>query len=420
VRILDGTWYLASSGGARYLTALGAEVIRFEWKTSLDALRWLQPLAPEGGREERIRATEPLVTTPNDSINRAGYFNDINAGRRGISLNMRHPKGKELFRKLLALSDVFAEGFTATTMERWGFPFSELLKIRPGLVYCQQSAFGYRGEYREYRTVGPVANAISGLAELVGLPEPYPPAGWAFSFSDFTGANNMALAILAGLTLQRRTGQGIWIDASQVESGIAYTGTAFLDKQANGRSFRRTGNRFPAKPAAPHGAYRCRGVDRWLAICVFSDDEWERFCEVLGRPGWTADPRFGSLRLRVANQDELDRQVEAWTIERDAFEAMAILQQGGVRAGVCQTAEDRVELDPQLQHLRWLVELPHSEIGEWPVRELPIKFGRTPAHQGGVIQRAAPMYGEDNHYVLSEVLGLSEREIKQLSEEDVI
>ena len=424
IRVLDGTWQLASAGGARYLAALGAEVLRFEWKGSLDLLRIVPPpvfpLAPAGGREERRRAEAPIQTAPTGSINRNGYFNDISAGRRGFSLNMRHPKGKALFQRLLAESDVYAEGYTATTMERWGLPFEEMLKINPRLVYCQQPGFGYHGQYRTYKTVGPIANALSGLTEMVGLPDPYPPAGWGYSYSDWTGAYNLALAMLAGLEYQQRTGRGVWIDASQVESGIAYTGTAYLDAQVNGRTYSRTGNRSPYTPAAPHGAYRCRGADRWLAVAVFSDEEWDRFRAALGRPAWADDPRFATLESRLAHQDDLDRQVEAWTGGQDAFDAMRTLQEAGVRAGVCQTAEDRVERDPQLAHLDWLIELPQTEIGTWPVREVPIRYGRTPATQGGALGRGAPNYGEDNDYVFKAILGLSDDEVGELAEEGVI
>lgn len=420
LRILDGTWQLASAGGTRYLAALGADVIRFEWKASYDTLRHLPPRAPEGYRAARDAATAPLPMASPESPNRGGYFNDINSGRRGISLNMRHPEGKELFKRLLAVSDVYAEGFTATTMERWGLPFEEMLKVNPRLVYCQQPGFGAHSKYREYRTVGPIANALSGLTEMVGMPEPYPPAGWGYSFSDWTGAYNLAMAILAGVHFQRRTGKGIWIDSSQVESGLAYTGTAVLDKEVNGRSYRRTGNRSAARPAAPHGAYRCQGRDRWIAIAVQSEEEWDRFCDAVGRPAWTTDARFATVAGRVEHEDELDRLVESWTSAQDAFTAMDLLQRAGVRAGVCQTAQDRVDHDPQLRHLAWLTELDQSEIGRWPVKDIPMSFSRTPVDQGGTIGRGAPSYGEDNHDVLSTLLGLDDDEIKRLADDEVI
>jgi crotonobetainyl-CoA:carnitine CoA-transferase CaiB-like acyl-CoA transferase len=420
IRVLDGTWQLASAGGTRYLAALGAEVIRFEWKAAYDTLRHLPPRAPEGLRPARDAATAPLPMLGPTSPNHAGYFNDINAGRKGISLNMRHPEGKELFKQLLAVSDVYAEGYTATTMERWGIPFEEMLKINPKLVYCQQPGFGSHSKYRDYRTVGPIANALSGLTEMVGMPQPYPPAGWGYSFSDWTGAYNVAMAILAGLHHQRRTGEGIWIDSSQVESGLAYTGTAVLDKEVNGRSYQRTGNRSAYRPAAPHGAYRCEGTDRWIAIAVNSEDEWGRFCEAIGRPAWTADPRFATVEDRLAHEDELDRLVEGWTSAQEPFAAMDRLQRAGVRAGVCQNAQDRIDDDPQLQHLGWLVELPQSTIGTWPVKQVPFAFSRTPVDQGGTLGRGAPDYGEDTAHVLTTLLGLSEDEVARLADEGVI
>jgi crotonobetainyl-CoA:carnitine CoA-transferase CaiB-like acyl-CoA transferase len=420
LRVLDGTWNLASAGGTRYLAALGAEVIRFEWKAAPDTLRYLNPLAPDGGRAERDQAVEAIVPARPSSLNRGGYFNDINSGRRGISLNMHHPKAKEIFRQLIAVSDVYAEGYTATTMERWGLPFSELVAINPKLVYCQQPGFGYHGKYRDYRTVGPIANALSGLTEMVGLPEPYPPAGWGYSYSDWTGAYNLALAILAGVSRQRRTGEAVWIDASQLESAIAYTGTAMLDKQANGRSYQRSGNQSPAKSAAPHGAYRCQGQDRWLAIAVFCDAEWQSLCAVIGHPVWTGDPHFATMESRIEHHEELDGHVETWTSQQDAYEAMDLLQRAGVRAGVCQNAQDRIERDPQLRHLDWLVELPQSEIGTWPVKNVPFSMSATAVHQGGTLQRGAPSYGEDNSYVLKEILGMSADDIQELTDEGAI
>jgi crotonobetainyl-CoA:carnitine CoA-transferase CaiB-like acyl-CoA transferase len=380
----------------------------------------MAPLAPEGGRAERDAATAPIRPGPPKNPNRAGYFNDINAGRKGISLNVRHPEGKELFKLLLAISDVFVEGFTAKTTEKWGLAFAEQLTINPRIVYCQQPGFGYHGQYRDLRTVGPIANALSGLTEMVGLPAPYPPAGWGYSYTDWTGAYNLALAVLAGLVYQRRTGKGIWIDASQVESGIAYTGTALLDYQVNAAPYVRTGNRSPGKRAAPHGAYRCTGDERWLAIAVFSDEEWQAFRRVIGNPAWTADDRFATFESRIAHQDELDALVETWTTTQDAFEAMHALQQAGVAAGVCQTAQDRVEADPQLSHLEWLTQLPQTEIGTWPVKQVPIAYSKTPADQAGLIKRGAPSYGEDNRAVFSELLGLSDSEIERLVAEDVI
>jgi crotonobetainyl-CoA:carnitine CoA-transferase CaiB-like acyl-CoA transferase len=217
-----------------------------------------------------------------------------------------------------------------------------------------------------------------------------------------------------------RTGQGQWIDASQCESGMFLTGTTVLDWSANGRAWRRYGNRSPYMPAAPHGAYRCAGADRWIAIACFTDAEWHALAHVAGQSAWLEDRRFATLADRQAHQDDLDALIEGWTRTQDAATCMLALQKAGVAAGVCQNAEDRCDRDPQLKHLKWLTEVTGSKIGTWPVYELPMKFSRTPAYIGGPIDRGAPCYGEDNLWLLTELLGKSPSDVERLAEEGVI
>ena len=418
VRVLDLTWLLASAGGPKIFSSLGAECIRVEWRDRLDILRRAQGVVPDPGQP---------VGTPPKGVNRGGYFNDINAGRMGISLNMNTPRGKELFTDLLKMSDIVVEGFSARLMERWGFGYEEMRKIKPDIIYVQQSGFGKKGEYSNYRSVGPVAQAISGITDLSGLPEPFPPVGWLYSWLDFGGAYNCTLAMLSGLYYKRRTGKGIYIDSSQLEPGIYYTGTAIIDHQANGRKYSRSGNRSPYTGAAPHGAYRCAGPaspgdngDRWIAIACFREEEWTALCGAMSNPAWTREPKFATREARYLNQDALDACVTEWTQGFDAWELMERLQQAGVPAGVCQTAAERVESDPQLKHLGWLTDLPHSEIGTYPIKGFPVRMSETPAYQGGPIDRAAPCYGEDNAYVYGELLGLSATEIAGLKTENII
>jgi crotonobetainyl-CoA:carnitine CoA-transferase CaiB-like acyl-CoA transferase len=279
---------------------------------------------------------------------------------------------------------------------------------------------GAKGTYGRFRTVGPIANSFAGLSEMSGLPEPAMPAGWGYSYLDWMGAYSFALAILSGLFHRARTGEGQWIDASQSEVGLFISGTTILDWSANGRVWSRYGNRSPHKPAAPHGAYPCAGVDRWLAIACFTEAEWQALVKVAGHPEWCADARFGDLSARLAHQDDLDALVGEWTRTRDAYEAMLALQQAGVPAGVCQTAEDRCDRDPQLASLAWLTEVTGTKIGRWPVAEVPVKMSESPAYIGGRLDRGAPCYGEDNDYVYGELLGMSPQEIKDLAAEGVI
>ncbi len=415
IRILDFTWFLASAGGTRFMSAFGAESIKVELKSHPDTR--LAAMAPDGGRAVREKATAPLkgVTDPD----MGGQFNNKNPGKRGISLNVRHPKGLAIAKRLVAMSDIVAEGFSPGVLDNWGLGYETLKAIKPDIIYVQQSGMGAHGTYGRFRTVGPIANAFAGLSEMSGLPEPAMPAGWGYSYLDWMGAYSFALAMLSALFHRERTGQGQWIDASQSEVGLFINGTAVLDWSANGRIWKRYGNRSPYKPAAPHNVYACAGDDRWLAIACFTDDEWRALAKVAEQPEWTRDPRFENLTARLANDDALDGVVSAWTASRDAYQAMHALQTAGVPAGVCQTAGDRCDTDPQLNALEWLTEVTGTKIGRWPIAEVPVKMSESPAYIGGRLDRGAPCYGEDNEYVYGELLGMSAQEIKALAEEGV-
>jgi crotonobetainyl-CoA:carnitine CoA-transferase CaiB-like acyl-CoA transferase len=422
VRMLDLGWLLASAGAGRFLAAQGAEVIKVEHSTRLDAMRWNNGIVPRGGRKERDAAVEaiPVEEPGPEEPNRSGFFMDINAGKRAISLNLKTVEGKELLGRLIGLSNVISEGFSPGTLDRMGFGYDRLKQIRADIVYVQQSGMGQVGTYGKMRSYGPVAQGFCGLTEMSGLPAPFPPSGIGYSYLDWFGAYNMAIAILAGLYRQQATGLGCWIDSSQVESGIYLSGPSVLDFSANGRSWTRYGNQSPYKPAAPHGAYRVAGNDRWIAISCFTESDWRALIGILDATELTVDDQFTTLGDRLANQDELDIALTSFTIKWDGYELMEKLQAAGVAAGVCQTAQDRCDRDPQLRALEWLVELNQSAIGTWPCKDIPVKFDRTPVRVGGTINRHGPSYGEDNEYVFGELLGLRLSEIRRLKAEGVI
>ena len=416
IKIFDFAWFLASAGGTRFLAALGAESYKVEWKDNPDTR--LAGMAPVGGRAAREAATGPLpgVTDPD----MGGNFLNKNSGKRGISLNIRHPKGLAIAKDMIRICDVVAEGFSPGVLQRLGLGYDVMKSIRPDIIYIQQSGMGAHGTYGRMRTVGPVAAAFGGQAEMSGLPEPAMPVGWGYSYLDWMGASGYALALLGAIYHRERTGEGQWIDASQCESGIFLTGATILDWAANERIFRRYGNRSPYKPAAPHGAYRCQGKNRWIAIACFTEPEWQALALAAERGDWLDDHRFATLDSRLQHQDALDAAIESWTRTQDRFDCMMKLQKAGVPAGVCQNAEDRVDADPQLRHLKWLTEVTGTKIGTWPVYELPMKLSKTPAYIGGPINRGAPCYGEDNMWVLTELLGRTPSEVERLAEEGVI
>ena len=416
VRILDFTWFLASAGATRFLASLGADVLKIEWRTHPDTGRGF--LVPEGGRAARDTATEPLRSVADQSI--GGQFNNKNPGKRGLSLNVADPRGLEIAKALVPHCDIVAEGFSPGVLERWGLGCDVLKALRSDIIYVKQSGLGAIGKYGRFRCLGPIAAAFSGVSDMSGAPEPAPPAGWGYSYLDWFGACSMALATLSALYHRDRTGEGQWIDASQTEAGIGLTPVQVLDWEANGRAWQRCGNRSPYKAAAPHGIYRCAGDDRWIAIACFTDEQWSALAAIAGRTEWLADPRFAGLEHRMTHQDALDECVTSWTRDQDAFGLMTALQGAGIPARVCQTAEDRCDRDPQLQHLGWLTELDSTRLGRWPVAETSIRMSETPPYAGGLPNRGAPLYGEDNASILTELLGMTDAQIAELAADGVL
>ena len=414
VRILDFSWFLASAGATRYLAALGADVLKVEWKTHPDSGRG--SLVPSGGRAARTLATAPLPAVKDPSV--GGQFNNKNPGKRGLSLNVADPRGLSIAKALLAKCDVVAEGFSPGVLERWGLGYSSQREIRPDIIYVKQSGMGAFGTYGRFRAVGPIAAALSGMSEMSGLPSPAPPAGWGYSFLDWFGAYSMALSILAALYHRERTGEGQWIDASQTEAGIMLTQVPVLDWSAHRRPWERTGNRAAYQEIAPQGIYPCAGEDRWIAITCATEAHWKALADLAGSR--LADPRFASVADRLAHHDALDRALSSWTAGFEPYALMLQLQAAGIPAGVCQTAGDRCDNDPQLRLLGWLTELTGTRIGRWPLAEVPVRMSRTPPYLGGRPDRAAPLYGEDNTAILTGLLGMSEEEVAELTEQGVL
>ncbi|MFJ9390803.1 CoA transferase [Nocardioides sp. NPDC101246] len=419
VRVLDFTWMLASAGATRFLAALGADVIKVEWHKNLDPRRGGNPV---GGREAREAATGPVPSQwPADLGGPVGaQYNNKNPGKRGISLNVKHPKGLEMARRMVAESTIVAEGFSPGVMESWGLGYDELRKIKSDIIYAKQSGMGTAGIYGRFRTIGPVAQAFAGTSEMSGLADPFPPAGWGYSYLDWYGAYSFALAILSAVYHRDVTGEGQAIDASQSEVGIFMTGVPALDYQVNGREWQRAGNRSPYATAAPEGLYKAKGHDRWIAITCANDADWVALAKEAGHIEWLSHADFATAADRHRNRAALDRLIQTWTAEQEPFGLMQRLQAVGIAAGVAQTAQDRVENDPQLASLEWLTELDATNFGHWPVAAPSVKMCDTPQYAGGQVGRGAPIYGEHNYEVYEELLGLSRDEVDELAEEDAI
>jgi len=407
IRVIDLTKIVAGPNATRMLATMGAEVIRVEWhdQRALDMLRAVRPAVPGGDPE---------------SVNRSGLFNNINPGKYGVTLNMSLPQGRELFKRLAAKASVLCENYSPGQMESWGLDYPALREINPSLIYLQITGMGKSGTYKSYLSVGPTAQALSGLTHMSGLPEPMPPAGWGYSYLDHSTGYYGAILVLAALLKRRRTGEGCYIDLSQTETGIMLSGTAALEAQLTGQPTRRHGNRMQAAAWAPHGAYPCRGSDEWIAIAVQTDQQWQSLVAEMGSPEWARSSRFSTAADRKSNQDELDRRMAEFTRPQDRYELMERLQRLDVPSGAVQKSNDRVERDPQLKARGYFVPLPHSEIGTWPIEGFPAKFSTMPVDVGGLPGRGAPLMGEDNDYVYGDILGLTPAEIAALKEDWII
>ena len=314
IRVVDLSWFLASAGAGRYLAAFGAEVIKVEHSSRWDQMRWSQGKCPPGGRAQRDAATEP-IPPPNvgDNPDRGGAFMEINAGKLGMGLNLKRTSARELLLRLIEVSDVLIEGFSPGTLDRMGLGYERLQAINPRLVYVQQSGLGQFGVNGAMRTFGPTAAGFAGTSEMSGLPDPYPPAGIGYSYLDWFGAYNVANAVMAGLYRRNLTGTGVHIDASQVEVGLYLAGPTILDHSVNGRQYRRTGNRSTYKPAAPHGAYRTSGTDRWIAMSCFTDAHWAGLLSVIDDGTLAMTAQYATLVGRIAEQDALDAVLDERT-----------------------------------------------------------------------------------------------------------
>lgn len=407
VRVIDLTKIVAGPNATRMLATMGAEVIRVEWhdQRALDMLRGVRPAVPGG---------DP------DSVNRSGLFNNINPGKFGITLNMSLPQGRELFKRLIAKASVLCENYSPEQMERWELGYETLRQINPGLIYLQITGMGKSGTYKAYLSVGPTAQALSGLTHMSGFPEPMPPAGWGYSYLDHSTGYYGAILVLAALLRRRRTGRGCYIDLSQTETGLMVSGTATLEAQITGKPTDRHGNRMPSAAWAPHGAYPCLGSDEWIAIAVQTDAQWQALVAEIGSPDWARDSRFEHAVGRKADEDDLDRLMAEFTKTQHRYDLMNRLQQRGVPAGAVQKSVDRCERDLQLKDRGYFVPLPHSEIGTWPVEGFPAKFHNMPVDIGGLTGRGAPVMGEDNDRVYRDVLGLQPEEIAALREDWII
>lgn len=394
IKIADFSWIGAGPWTIKHLADHGAEVIHIE----------------SGTRPDLLRSTPPYKGNI-AGLNRSAYFAIFNNNKYGMSLNLNHPRGREVARRIVAWADIVAESFGPGRMKEWGLGYEELREIKPDIIMFSTTQQGQTGPSAEQPGFGTQLVSLAGFTHLTGWADREPAVAYG-AYTDSIAPRFGATALIAALDYRRRTHKGQHIDLSQYETGVHFLAPLILDYATHGRVASRVGNRSPC--AAPHGAYPCRGRDRWCVIAVFTDEEWKGFCQAIGSPPWTQDSRFATLTQRKRNEDKLDKLVGEWTLNFTPEEVMERLQAAGVPAGVVENCRD-IYFDPQLEHRHHFWELTHPEIGPHTYDAPAFRLSRTPCQ----LHMPAPCLGQHTEWVCTKILGMSDEEFVELLNEGV-
>ncbi|HVN83667.1 MAG TPA: CoA transferase [Candidatus Binatia bacterium] len=395
IRVADFTWVWAGPFCTLQLAHLGAEVIRIETSTRICVTRLLPPWADgEFG------------------VNRSGYFNQYNQGKRSLALDLKQPGAIDIAKQLVGKCDVVCENFAAGVMDRMGLGYEVLRAIKPDLIMIALSGYGASGPESQFVSYGPAQVPLSGLSSVTGYRD-WPPMHVGISYGDPNGGLHGAVAVLAALHHRARTGRGQYIDLSQQETTISILPEAVMEYTMNGTQPVRDGNRDPHM--APHGVFRCAGQERWIAIAVRNDSEWRRIAEIMGNSAWGDDPRFATIQARKANEDALEALVAEWTATRAAEDVVCQLQAAGIPSFVSASNRDLSE-SPHLSETEFFVSHPHPEVGTRQHAGIPWRMSRTPS----AVRSAAPCLGADTDYVMRDVLGYAPDAIARLKETKVL
>jgi len=389
LKVLDFSWVFATPMGVRYLSDYGATVIHVESATRPDAMRAFAPY------KDRHPGAE-----------RSGQYANVQAGKLGLSLNLKNPLAREVALRLVKWADVVVESYSPKAMRKWDMHYEALREVNPRMIMLSSCLNGQTGPQAMLAGFGTMGAQMAGFGALVGWRD-RPPSGPYSAYTDYTSPKLIAAAILAAVDHRRRTGQGQYIDFSQVEGAIHFLTPAMLDYFVNGRVQEADGNFSPDH--APHGVYPCSGRDRWVAIACGTEAEWQALCRATRHLDWQSDSRFATLAARQANREALDALMAAWTLPREVDTIEDTLQAAGVPVHRASSSEDAFA-DPQLEFRQHFIQVKHRELGPVTVESSRVRLSRTPAQT----LTAGPMFGEHNDRVLRELLSMNDEEIIQL------
>jgi benzylsuccinate CoA-transferase BbsF subunit len=395
LKVLDFCWVASGPMTTSYLAEYGATVVRVESRRRPDPLHSSPPVAPKKGNGLR-----------------SGYYANYSANKYGLGINLGSPKAIDIVKRMVAWADLVTENFTPGTMERLGLGYDELARIKPDIVLFSTSMLGRGGPNSRLPGFGAVLSSLSGMTGITGWPDRDPTNPYG-AYTDFIAPRFAVSVILAALDHRRRTGVGQHIDMSQLESALQFIAPLLIDRAGNGRETGRTGNRHES--AAPHGAFPCRGEDRWVTITCMTDGHWLALRQALGDPAWMQAQRFATLLGRKRDEDELEALLADLTRAWDAAALVQTLQAAGVPAGFVHANKDMLA-DPQLAHRGHFVYYDKPDLGRHPVQRSEFRLRDGAARN----KWPTPLIGEHTRAVCRDMLGMADAEIDALVAEGVL
>ena len=409
LRVLEITVVWAGPYCGSFLADLGAEVIRVEsTKTFVPLTRGAAPHPSQavidnlplysGGVPGRVPGARPF--------NRSPMFNSHARNKRSMTVNLLDPGGREIFDRLVAISDVLIENNPTETMAKLGITYETLRAVKDDIIMLRMPAYGNTGPYRNYRAHGVHIEGVVGHTMLRGYPDTDPSYNTTVLMSDAAAGAQGAFAVLAALHHRKRTGQGQLVELGQAENVFAYLGEYYLDYAMNGRTHETLGNRHPR---ALQGCYPCApdadNPDRWLAITIYDNAQWQALCNIINAPDLASDPELDTAAARHSNHDAIDARITQWTRTQPLRTAMATLQAHHIPAGIVMNQADAFA-DPQIQSRQFFAESHQADCGTHLYPGPPYRMSETPLG----IRRGPVMLGQDNEYVYQELLGYTAAE----------